>query len=189
MKKLNIIKITILIFSLGLIFLFASTWYRTKQVTKIINIHAEQKGFLIVGSKILNIKTTYQVQPETGWKKIFWGHTLVIDANAKVNYGFDTNKIKILPVIEKSCVNIVLPKPQIYNVEVITPILVRSQSGILYKLTKQDDLEDFNNAVDIVKEQAFNAFKDQLPNDTINQFKNMFDKELLSYICDVRIQD
>jgi len=159
MAKSNLLILIIVIFIAGLIVGSYISLPSQKVNSQIIYEKLQSQGFLITQNYIFDQKIEIDNTSGQIWKDVFWGQKIQANALVKVNLGVDLHQLKEKNIeLNNKSLNVILPKPQVHSIEIISDINLENQQGIFKRLLNNDD--GYNQALTLIKENAEIAAQD-----------------------------
>lgn len=148
--------------------------------TSVYNL-IKNESFLITAAVYQNIETNIKAENGSKWSDALWGHEIHAEALVQTDIGIDFASISqnnIRVDNKKKIIEIELPDPKIYNSSIVNGIDIKTTSGILKKLFKNDPGKDF----EISEKEILKIAESSVLNDTIKKQSKENAKKLLEKI-------
>lgn len=139
-------------------YLFKRSDVQTTDVnTTVILDKIKNNYFVVTKTVFLDEDTTIEIKEGSRWNNLLWGHTVQAEATIRVDVGVDmnkltANKISVDEVTKKVIID--LPDAEILDTSLFGEMEIETKSGILKQLFENDKSEDFNLALEQLREKA-----------------------------------
>jgi hypothetical protein len=159
-------------------YLFKQSDVKTTDVTTTIILDRIKNNYFVVTKTVfLDEDTTIEIKEGSRWNNLLWGHNINAEATIRVDVGVDMNKltsdkIKVDEVTKKVIID--LPDAEILDTSLFGEMKIETKSGILKQLFENDKSDDFNLALEQLRDKAEKAviarpeIYDEAKKDSIN---------------------
>ncbi len=153
------------IFFIGFTILFAGGIYCgfrlfSSRASTIVNAEViltnlKSEGFLITQSYVFSQSIEINKGTGSDWKDIFWKQKITASGNMKVSSGIDLTTLSTSSLSVGEEIVITLPAVTTHSAELLGPVVLHNEQGILKRLLNSED--GYNEATAQIKEEALKA--------------------------------